>query len=96
MIFGALLPRAAAPPALDLLAVHAAQADFLWRSLQRLGVRSADLEDVFQEVFIVVHKRLHTFDGSSALTTWLFGVCLRVAAAHRRRAWFRREVPPPT
>ena len=41
----------------------------------------------------MVHKRLHTFDGSSALTTWLFGICLRVAAAHRRRAWFRREVP---
>ncbi|APR80331.1 RNA polymerase sigma factor RpoE [Minicystis rosea] len=93
MIFAALLSRAAAKPALDLMAVHAGHADFVWRSLQRLGVRPADLEDVFQEVFIVVHKRLHTFDGSSALTTWLFGVCLRVAAAHRRRAWFRREVP---
>lgn len=89
----ALTPRITVPPALDLLAVHAAQADFVWRSLQRLGIRPADLEDVFQEVFIVVHKRLHTFDGTSALTTWLFGVCLRVAAAHRRRAWFRREVP---
>lgn len=93
MILAALTPRLAVPPTLDLLAVHAAQADFVWRSLQRLGIRPADLEDVFQEVFLVVHKRLHTFDGSSALTTWLFGVCLRVAAAHRRRAWFRREVP---
>jgi len=93
LIFAALLSTVALPPTLDLLAVHTAHADFVWRSLQRLGVRPADLEDVFQEVFIVVHKRLHTFDGSSALTTWLFGVCLRVAAAHRRRAWFRREVP---
>ena len=73
--------------------VHAAHADFVFRSLQRLGVRPADLDDVFQEVFLVVHRRLSTYDGSSALTTWLFGVCLRVAAAHRRRAWFRREVP---
>lgn len=78
---------------LDVMAVHEAHADFVWRSLQRLGVRPSDVEDVFQEVFVVVHKRLHTFDGASALTTWLFGVCLRVAAAHRRRAWFRREVP---
>ncbi|WP_272427787.1 RNA polymerase sigma factor [Polyangium jinanense] len=98
MIFAALAPRTATAPSsatneLDVLAVHEAQADFVWRSLQRLGIRPADLEDVFQEVFVVVHKRLHTFDGSSALTTWLFGVCLRVAAAHRRRAWFRREVP---
>ena len=76
-----------------MLAVHEAHADFVWCSLQRLGVRPSDLDDVFQEVFIVVHKRLHTFDGSSQLTTWLYGVCLRVAAAHRRRAWFRRETP---
>lgn len=75
------------------MAVHEAHADFVFRSLQRLGVRGADLEDVFQEVFLVVHRRLSSFDGSSAITTWLFGICLRVAAAHRRRAWFRREVP---
>jgi RNA polymerase sigma-70 factor, ECF subfamily len=78
---------------LDVLAVHEAHADFVWCSLQRLGVRPSDLDDVFQEVFIVVHKRLHTYDGSSQLTTWLYGVCLRVAAAHRRRAWIRRETP---
>jgi RNA polymerase sigma-70 factor (ECF subfamily) len=85
----------AAVPArrLDALAVHDAHADFVWRSLQRLGVRSADLDDVFQETFLVVHKRLHRFDGSSQMTTWLFGICLRVAAAYRRRAWVRREIP---
>lgn len=85
--------EARAGQALTVMAVHEAQADFVFRSLQRLGVRPADLEDVFQEAFLVVHKRLHTFDGSSALTTWLYGICFRVAAAHRRRAWFRREVP---
>jgi RNA polymerase sigma-70 factor (ECF subfamily) len=76
-----------------VLAVHEAHADFVWRSLQRLGVRTADLDDALQEVFIVVHKRLHTYDGSSQLTTWLFGICFRVAAAQRRRAWIRRETP---
>jgi RNA polymerase sigma-70 factor, ECF subfamily len=44
-----------------------------------------------QEVFVVVHQRLHTFDGSSRITTWLFGISMRVAAAHRRRAYRRRE-----
>jgi RNA polymerase sigma-70 factor (ECF subfamily) len=87
--------RSALAPArpLDVVAVHDLHASFVWCSLQRLGVRAHDLDDVFQEVFLVVHKRLHTFDGSSQLTTWLFSVCLRVAAAHRRRAWFRRETP---
>jgi len=59
--------------------------------LQRMGVRDADVEDQLQEVFVVVHHRLHTFDGSSRMTTWLFGICTRVAAAYRRRAHRRRE-----
>jgi RNA polymerase sigma-70 factor (ECF subfamily) len=73
--------------------VHERHADFVWRTLQRLGVRSRDLEDQLQEVFIVAHRRLDSVDGSSQLATWLFGICLRVAAAHRRRAHVRREMP---
>jgi len=59
--------------------------------LQRMGVRDGDIEDQLQEVFVVVHHRLHTFDGSARMTTWLFGICARVAAAYRRRAHRRRE-----
>jgi RNA polymerase sigma-70 factor (ECF subfamily) len=75
----------------DVLAVHAEHAEFVWVTLQRLGVRPADVEDLLQEVFLVVHRRLDTFDASSRMTTWLFGICLRIAAAHRRRAYVRRE-----
>ena len=77
--------------ALDVATIHDSHADFVWSTLQRLGVRSADLEDALQEVFIVVHRRLATFDGSSRLSTWLFGICLRVASALRRKAYRRRE-----
>jgi RNA polymerase sigma-70 factor (ECF subfamily) len=75
----------------DAAGLYAAHADFVWASLQRLGVRDADLEDVLQEVFVVVHQRLHTFDGSSKATTWIFGICMRVASAYRRRGFRRRE-----
>jgi RNA polymerase sigma-70 factor, ECF subfamily len=84
---------AGAPGPLDVVSVHRAHSDFVWRSLQRLGVRAEDLEDRFQDVFVVVHQRLAGFRGASRLTTWLFGICVRVVAAHRRRAWFRREAP---
>jgi RNA polymerase sigma-70 factor (ECF subfamily) len=67
--------------------------DFVWKSLQRLGVREPDLEDMAQEVFMVVHRRLHTFDGSAKMTTWLFGICSRVASSYRRSAYVRRERP---
>jgi RNA polymerase sigma-70 factor (ECF subfamily) len=76
---------------LHLSTLHAEHADFVWLSLQRLGVRDADVEDLLQEVFVIVHRRLATFDGSSRMTTWLFGICLRVAAGYRRRAHVRRE-----
>jgi RNA polymerase sigma-70 factor, ECF subfamily len=56
-----------------------------------MGVRDADVEDQLQEVFVVVHQRLHTFDGTARMTTWLFGICMRVASAYRRRAHRRRE-----
>lgn len=94
-------PDAAAdrqPDALNATDVYREHADFVWRSLQHLGVRPPDLEDVTQEVFVVVHRKLGTFDGSSRITTWLFGICLRVADRHRRRAHFRyeqREQEPP-
>jgi RNA polymerase sigma-70 factor (ECF subfamily) len=75
----------------EVSAVYEAHAGFVWKSLQRLGVRDSDLDDVLQEVFVVVHQRITTFDGSSKMTTWLFGICFRVASAYRRRGFRRRE-----
>jgi RNA polymerase sigma-70 factor (ECF subfamily) len=71
--------------------VYERHADFVWRSLQHLGARHADLEDLGQEVFVVVHRKLPTFDGRSKLTTWLFGICLHLVQRHRRRAYLRLE-----
>ena len=84
-----LAPARSAP--LDVLEVHEKYADFVWRTLQRMGVQPSDLDDALQEVFVVVHKKRHLFDGSSAVTTWLFGICLRVASATRRKAHRFRE-----
>lgn len=79
--------------ALNVRDIHDRYVDFVWANLHRMGVRSADVPDMLQEVFVVVHRRLHTFDGSSKMSTWLFGICARVAASHRRRAHVRREEP---
>jgi RNA polymerase sigma-70 factor, ECF subfamily len=70
--------------------------DFVWRSLRRLGVPPSDLQDVAQEVFLVVHRRLPHFEARSKVTTWLFSICLHAARDRRRRAHVRREVPDAT
>lgn len=86
------LPLTLSEPArLDVAWVYQNHRDFMWLNLHRLGVPEADLPDVMQEVLWVVHRRLGAFNGDSKLTTWLFGICLRVAAAQRRRAHVRRE-----
>src|SRR4051794_13567852 len=72
--------------------VYDAHFAFVWRSLRRLRVPEASLKDAMQDVFLVVHRRLGEFEGRAKVTTWLFGICLRVAKDYRRRAHVRREV----
>jgi RNA polymerase sigma-70 factor (ECF subfamily) len=67
---------------------------FVWAALRRLGVGAADMEDVAQEVFIVVHRRLEGFEGRSSLRTWLYAITVRVALNHLRRHQRRRAVSP--
>jgi RNA polymerase sigma-70 factor (ECF subfamily) len=67
-------------------------APYVFRVLKYLGVRDADAEDVCQEVFVTVHRKLDEFEGRSSLRTWLYRICQRAASDHRRRAYVRREV----
>jgi RNA polymerase sigma-70 factor, ECF subfamily len=76
----------------DFRAIYDAHFNFVWCSLRRLGVREADVLDQAQKVFLAAHFKLPEFEGRSQLTTWLFGICQRVASDYRRSALFRREV----
>jgi RNA polymerase sigma-70 factor (ECF subfamily) len=76
--------RSAAGGRVEFEAVYREHFAFVWRGARRLGVREAALDDVVQEVFVVVHRRLDTFEGRSSLKTWLFGITLRVVRDHRR------------
>ncbi len=84
-----LLP---AHPVHDTASVFREHAAYAWRVLRRLGVPESDVEDVCQEVFMVVHRRLPEFEGRSALRTWVYGICVRTASDHRKRAHRRHEL----
>ncbi|HUS65806.1 MAG TPA: RNA polymerase sigma factor [Kofleriaceae bacterium] len=66
---------------------------FVWRQVRRLGVAEADVEDVCQLVFEVVHRQLPGFRGDAKITTWLFAIVMRVVSDHRRSAYQRRVAP---
>ena len=74
----------------QLFVDHAPQ---VWRALLRLGVHPSDAEDVCQEVFLIIHRRLPTFEGRSSIQSWIYGICVRVTADYRKRAHRRYESP---
>jgi RNA polymerase sigma-70 factor, ECF subfamily len=55
----------------------------------RLLGPGADVEDVVQEVFLVVQRRLSGFRGDARVTTWLYEITFRVAQGWRRRRRLR-------
>lgn len=64
---------------------------FAWRSVRRLGVRDADLDDVVQEVFLTVAKNLDTIERERE-RGYVFRTCAFLAAHARRTVQRRREV----
>lgn len=64
---------------------------FVLRVLRYLGVSEADLQDVGQEVFVTVHRRLPSAKVDS-VRSWLYAICARFAANYRRKRARSREV----
>jgi RNA polymerase sigma-70 factor (ECF subfamily) len=59
---------------------------FAWRTVRRMSVRAGSVDDVVQDAFVVVHRRLGDYDPRMSLRGWLYGILVRVVADHRRRA----------
>ena len=76
--------RSTDPP--PIAAVYDAHYRFVWRCLRSLGVPDAALDDALQDVFVVVQRKLSTFEGRSELRTWLYAIALRIGRRHRSRA----------
>ncbi len=56
--------------------------------LQTLGTPPADVEDLAQEVFLVVRRRLCDFDGRN-VAGWLYRISSRQVLRHRRLSWIQ-------
>ena len=86
------MKRAPTADAVLFRTIHDKYFSLVQRALVRLGVREHDLPDLAQQVFLVAFLRLPQFEGRSTLSTWLWGICRRVASEYRRSAYVRREV----
>src|SRR5262245_41974643 len=72
------------PGAAQIAKIFAEHADFVWRSLRRLGVPTADVDDALQEVFLVVHRRLDGYEDRGLMRAWLFSISRQVSSHYHR------------
>lgn len=85
-------PRAnVTEPRLSVEELFVAHAAFVAGFAHRLGVRSAEVDDVVQEVFMVVHRKGGFVEGAASPRTWLGAITLLQCRGRRRSAARRRE-----
>ena len=72
----------------DFASIYDAWFEHVSRWLLALGAPAADNEDLAQEVFLVVRRRLADFDHRN-VAGWLFRIASRQVAAYKRRRWFK-------
>jgi RNA polymerase sigma-70 factor, ECF subfamily len=77
------------PSAPDFDAIYETYVDFAWQTVRRMGVCPADADDVVQEAFVVVHRRLAEFEGRAQIKTWVFKILVHLVRhywrTHQRR-----------
>ena len=85
------------PQPLEFDAVYQAHNQSVARWVARLGGPGVDVEDLTQEVFLLVNRRLPEFRQESRLSTWLFSITAKIVANDRRRRrtrrWWTRFAP---
>jgi RNA polymerase sigma-70 factor (ECF subfamily) len=75
----------------DFAQIYDAWFEHVARWIHALGAPPADTEDLTQEVFLVVRRRLPDFDGRN-LPAWLYRIASRQVWQHRRLRWIKKVI----
>jgi RNA polymerase sigma-70 factor (ECF subfamily) len=90
--------ESAQEPELDFHAIYERWFDDVSQWIRAMGGPEAEREDLVQDVFVVVHRRLHAFDGEN-LAGWLYQITRRRVRDFRRLLWVKHlffgSVPLP-
>lgn len=57
---------------------------FVWSMSRYLGVQRDELDDVVQEIFVVIHGRMHTIEQPESLRSWIYGIIRRMVGRYHR------------
>ncbi|HTW90484.1 MAG TPA: sigma-70 family RNA polymerase sigma factor [bacterium] len=64
----------------------------VFNTAYRMLSNRADAEDVTQDVFVKVFKKLSSFRGESAVSTWIYRIAVNACLDFRRRRRLRQTV----
>ena len=76
------------PPALDFREIYDRWFSEVSRWIRAMGGPEAEREDLVQDVFLVVHRRLPFFDGQN-LAGWLYQIARHRVRDFRRLLWVK-------
>ncbi|MBL4689525.1 MAG: sigma-70 family RNA polymerase sigma factor [Nannocystaceae bacterium] len=63
----------------------------LWSTVHHMGVSDAHREDVLQEVWLCVFRRMHTLDPTASTKAWLCSIARNVVLHHHRSGYRQRR-----
>ena len=81
-------PVGEAPSELSFEGLYERWFEDVSRWVRVLGAAEADRDDLVQETFLVVHRRLSDFDGHN-VAGWLYQIARRKVRDHRRLLWVK-------
>jgi RNA polymerase sigma-70 factor (ECF subfamily) len=81
-------PEGGAPSHLSFEGLYEQRFEDVSRWVRALGAAEADRDDLVQEIFLVVHRRLADFDGQN-VSGWLYQIARRKVRDHRRLLWVK-------
>jgi RNA polymerase sigma-70 factor (ECF subfamily) len=82
------------PPSGLIARIYAEERSFVRHLVLRRGVPARDADDVVQEVFLVVCRRIADLDPTHTSRPWLYVIAIQVASNYRKRACHHRERLP--
>jgi RNA polymerase sigma-70 factor (ECF subfamily) len=83
------MPKPPPPPSFEHL--YSTHLDYVRRKVRRLGVADEAVDDVTQQVFLAVHRRLEDFVEVRKASTWISAIVVRAVRFYHRTV--RRKSP---
>jgi RNA polymerase sigma-70 factor, ECF subfamily len=79
-----LAQQKAAVCAPSFLELYETYLDFVWSMTRHLGVERSEMDDIVQEIFFIIHRRLHTIEQPESLRSWIYSIVRRVVSGYHR------------